>query len=309
MDNSGELFCSIHNHTIFCDGQDDVESMCRAAYEKNLYSIGFSSHAPSEKQLGRELFWNMKEENINNYINEVHAAKERWQGKIKVFLGLEVDYVKGKRSPADNDIKSLNLDFIIGSVHHLCTGFKGQAICSGACAECNKHSDKLIIVDDSMEEFTRGLNDGYGKNAEKLMNSYYDAVLEMIDLGGFDILGHADILKKNTINRNLWPKDNEIKRQREVAEAVSKKDIVIEVNTGGINRKKINEVYPSLTFLRIIQEYNIPVVITADAHNINDINGNYNAAVETLKMADINKHYIFNGKSNNKTDWLIENIK
>ena len=308
MEKSHPLFCSIHNHTTFCDGKDDIESMCRAAYEKKLYSIGFSSHAPSEKQLGREIFWNLKEENISNYINEVRAAKERWNGKINVFLGLEVDYVKGKRSSLDSDITSMNLDYIIGSVHYICPGFKGKAICSGACAECGKHSDELIIIDDSMEEFCKGLNDGYGKDAEKLMNNYYDAILEMIELGGFDILGHVDLLKKNTINRNLWLKDNEIKRQREVAEAVSKKNITIEVNTGGINRKNINEVYPSLTFLRIIKEFNIPVVITSDAHNINDINGNYNTAVETLKMADINKHYIFNGRKNNKTDWLIENI-
>jgi len=308
MEKTAPLFCSIHNHTTFCDGQDDIESMCRAAYEKKMYSIGFSSHAPSEKQLGKELFWNLKEENINNYINEVRAAKERWRGKIKVFLGLEVDYVKGKRSPADSDIASFNLDYVIGSVHHLCPGFKGKAICDEACEECGRHPEEIIIIDDSMEDFNRGLIEGYGNDAEKLMNHYYDAVIEMIYNGGFEILGHVDLLKKNTINRKLWLKDNEIKRQRDVAEAVSKKDLVIEINTGGINRKKINEVYPSLSFLKIIKEYNIPVVITADAHNINDINGNYNTAVEMLKMADITKHYIFNGKKNNKAVWLTQNI-
>ena len=291
--NSGQrLFSSMHTHTIFCDGKDDVETMCRAAYEKNLFAIGFSAHSPVEKQLGIKSGWNLKDEKVNEYVSEILAAKKRWQGKLKVFLGLEADYIKGIRSPLDSDIKALNLDYIIGSVHYLVP-----------------QGTEPFTVDGSIEEFEKGLKEGYGADAQKLMNAYYDAVLEMITSGGFDILGHADLIKKNTHDKNLWPRENELVRMREIARAASDAEIVIEVNTGGINRKKTHDVYPSLSFLRIIKEFNVPVIITSDAHCADDISGNYEIAVQTLNSADIREHVHFNGRINCNSVWQKEKIQ
>jgi histidinol-phosphatase (PHP family) len=101
------LFTSLHTHTVFCDGADDVETMCRAAHAAGLAAIGFSSHAPTEKA-GFKTDWNMKEERLSAYVSEVNAARRRWEGKIAVYLGLEVDYIKGRRSARDDDIVNLN---------------------------------------------------------------------------------------------------------------------------------------------------------------------------------------------------------
>ena len=287
-----QQFSSMHTHTIFCDGSDDVETMCRAAYEKKLYALGFSAHVPVEKQIGQKSEWCMKDENVDKYVSEVRAAKERWQGKLKVFLGLEADYIKGIRSPLDDDIKALNLDYIIGSVHFIVP----------------KNGAAPFTVDGPEEEFEAGIKDGFNGNAEKLMHCYYDAMLEMINEGGFDILGHADIIKKNTQNKNLWPRESELLRQKEVALAAAKNNLVIEVNTGGINRKKTNDVYPSLSFLRIINEFCIPVIITADAHCSEDLDKNYEIAAETLLLADFKEHLIFDGRENEKVVWIKEKL-
>ena len=297
--NTTPLFSSVHTHTIFCDGQDDIETMCRAAYEKKLYAIGFSSHAPVYKQTGIKTDWNMREERIDEYIKEISAAKRRWQGKLAVFLGFEVDYIKGMRSPADNDIKSVNADYIIGSVHYIVPA-------NGA---------EPFTVDGSMEEFEKGLNEGFGGDGEALMNCYYDAESEMIATGGFDILGHADIIKKNCINRSFWSAENEYSRQIEIANAVMRKctcgetsGIAVEVNSGGINRKKINDFYPSLSFLRLLRERDVPVIITADAHCAQDIDGNYNKALQIIIDAGFSEHVLFCGKNNGNTIWKKEKI-
>ena len=117
--NTKPLLSSMHTHTIFDDGKDDIETMCRAAYEKNLSTIGFSAHSPIEKQIGRDTGWNIKEKDVDEYVTQVLAAKERWLGKLNIFLGYEADYIKGIRSPLDSDITKLNLDYIIGSVHDI----------------------------------------------------------------------------------------------------------------------------------------------------------------------------------------------
>ena len=279
-----KTFSSLHTHTIFCDGEDDVETMCRAAYENELSAVGFSSHAPINKTTGIETFWHLKEERINDYINEVNKAKNRWHGKLKVFLGLEVDYIKGLRSPADSDLKALDLDYLIGSVHYIVP----------------PNNCKPFTVDGSMDELESGLNEGFDGDWEMLMNYYYDAVSEMICLGGFDILGHVDLIKKNCNGKNFWSAQSESIRQKEIAAAVSKTNLTVEVNTGGINRGKIDEVYPSLQFLKFFREYNIPFIITADAHKAAHIKGNYDTALKTLSFADINEHTIFFGNENGK---------
>lgn len=289
MNEQKRNFSSMHTHTIFCDGKDDIETMCRAAYENKLYAIGFSAHAPIAKQIGSESEWNLRDDLVEDYVTGVLAAKQRWQGKLKVFLGYEVDYIKDRRSPLDSDIASLNLDYTIGSVHYL------------------YYNNNFFTVDGPKEEFERGFKEGFGGDALKLMSSYYDAVLEMITAGGFDILGHVDLLKKN-LQGSYLPEETETIRQREIAAAAKKAGLVVEVNTGGLNRKKINELYPSLSFLKILREFDIPVIITADAHCAKHISGNYNIAVDTLVCANFKEHVLFKGRINGTAIWQKENL-
>jgi histidinol-phosphatase (PHP family) len=281
MNEQQPMFSSMHTHTIFCDGQDDVETMCRAAYEKKLYAIGFSAHAPITKYTGIESSWNLKEKKVDEYVSQVLAAKSRWRGKLEVFLGFEVDYIKGLRSPLDNDIKEVNPDYVIGSVHYI----------------VHPNGSEPFTVDGPPEEFERGLKNTFNGDAQALMNYYYDAEAEMIAMGGFDILGHADIIKKNNREKKLWPEENEYCRQKEIAYAAGMTDLTVEVNTGGINREKINEVYPSLSFLRLFRERNVPVIITSDAHKAADISGNFDIAIQTIICADFKEHIIFLGKN------------
>jgi histidinol-phosphatase (PHP family) len=139
------------------------------------------------------------------------------------------------------------------------------------------------------------------------MHYYYDAMVEMIKLGGFDILGHADLIKKNCHDKNYWHEEIETCRQREIARACADAKITVEINTGGINRGKISDTYPSLSFLRLFREYNVPVTITADAHNAKDVKGNFDTALQTLAYAGFTEHTIF-FKNNNKILWQKEKI-
>jgi histidinol-phosphatase (PHP family) len=264
--------------------------MCRTAYEKKLCAIGFSAHAPVTKQTGIKSQWHLNDERVNEYVEQVSAAKKRWQRKLNVFLGLELDYIKGLRSAKDDDIRALNLDYIIGSVHYVVPA-------NGA---------EPFTVDGPPEEFEKGLHEGFSGSAEALMHYYYDAVLEMIAVGGFEILGHADIIKKNCYKKSYWPFESEACRQREIARAAAEAGLTVEVNTGGINRGKTCDTYPSASFLRFFCEYGVPVIITSDAHCAEDIDGNFDTAVKTIILANINEHMIFLGKNNEKALWQKE---
>ncbi|MDR0443008.1 MAG: histidinol-phosphatase [Treponema sp.] len=292
MNTSQMNFSSMHTHTLFCDGKDDIETMCRAAFEKKMCAIGFSAHMAFPKHIGLNPDWHIKEDRLEEYAAEVLAAKNRWQGKLDVYLGFEVDYIKGIRSAKDNDIKALNPDFIIGSVHFLVP-------INGA---------EPFTVDGPPEEFEKGLYEGFGGDEEALMHSYYDAMTEMIAVGGFDILGHADIVKVNRNNRKCCNTESESVRQKEIAELAANAVVVAEINTGGINKKRIDETYPSLSFLHFFRKCEIPVIITADAHRAVDIDGHYNVALYTLINAGYSEHTLFNGRIDGKASWRKEKI-
>jgi histidinol-phosphatase (PHP family) len=277
-------FSSLHIHTIFCDGKDDVETMCRTAYEKGLVSIGFSAHAPVGNT-GLKTTWHMKDEKLGEYIDDVNAARLRWEGKLPVYLGLEIDYIKGLRSPLDSDIKGLNLDYAIGSVHYL-----------------SPPNGDRFTVDGPLEEVETGIMDGFGGDGEAMLGAYWNAVMEMITLGGFDILGHLDLVRKNHKQGRWFKVENAdyMRRIEEIVRAVSSAGLVVEVNTGGINRGYITDTYPSLAVLRLLRQYKVPVMISADAHRACDLDGHYPEARQILLDAGYTSHVLFEGKQNGK---------
>ena len=287
----GESLTSLHTHTVFCDGKDDVETMCRAAYAKGLAAIGFSAHCP----VGRtdlESSWHMQDQRLGEYMNEIHAARQRWEGKIAVFAGLEIDYIKGLRSALDSDIQALNLDYTISSVHYLIP----------------PHGEPFT-VDGPMEEVEKGIAEGFSGDGEAMMHAYWDAVLEMVSLRGFDIAGHLDLVKKNNAADRLFSTGTGyMQRVEEVVRAAASGGFVVEVNTGGMNRGSIAETYPSLPILRLLRQHNVPVMISADAHNANDLDGHYQVACQTLLDAGYTSHVIFNGKSGKKPHWREQAI-
>jgi len=274
-----------------------VETMCRAAYDKGLAAIGFSSHAPVGKA-GLTTNWHMKDERLGAYMDEVNAARRRWAGKIAVYLGLELDYIKGLRCALDNDIQSLNPDYLIGSVHYLVPP-RGTVM-----------ADALFTVDGPSAELETGIREGFAGDSEAMMNAYWDAVLEMLALGGFDIVGHLDLVKKNNTANRFFNSESKtyMRRIEEAIRAAASGGFVVEVNTGGMNRGYVNEPYPSPAIMRLMRRHNVPVMISADAHNARDLDGHYQTACQMLLDAGYTSHVIFAGRSGGKPIWREEGL-
>ena len=283
-------FSSIHTHTVFCDGRDDVETMCKTAFLKGLCAIGFSAHGPILKKTGLKTGWHMPDENLDKYIDEVLAARRRWQGKLPVYLGLELDFIKGMRSVLDSDIKTLNLDYIIGSVHYIVP----------------QNGTRPFTVDGPREEFEAGLREGFGGDMEALLNSYWEAMAQMIALGGFDILGHVDLYKNNYLG--FCGTESESRSVAEIAQAAARCGIAVEVNTGGLNRNRIDQTFPSSSLLSLFCRQKVPAIVTSDAHSAGDLDGHYDIALNTMIEAGYTEHSLFQGKENGKAIWRSEKI-
>jgi histidinol-phosphatase (PHP family) len=283
-------YSSLHVHTVFCDGEDEIETYCRAAWEGGFASLGFSAHAPVYARTGISTDWHLGEDRLALYLEAVRNAALRWAGKIPVYLGLEVDYIQGRMGPSDPDYRDMGLDYIIGSVHYVFPPGGGEP----------------FTVDGPWEDFDRDVRSHFNGDGEALMEAYWDALEQMIRAGGFDILGHMDLVKKNN-QREEWfslSGGRFFGRARSLAPLIARSGIVVEVNTGGLNRGKTKDTYPSREILAFLREHHVPVTVTADAHRVSDLGGHYDDARRTLLEMGYTHTMLFEGKGK----WVAERL-
>ncbi|MDR2069471.1 MAG: histidinol-phosphatase [Spirochaetaceae bacterium] len=283
------VYSSLHTHTTFCDGRDDIETFCRSAYERGFASLGFSSHAPIHKKTGLASDWHIPDDRFQEYLDGVLSARLRWAGKLPIYTGLEVDYIQGMIGPADRDFQSLGLDYLIGSVHYVIP----------------PDGSLPFTVDEPLEEFSQKVREHFGGDGEGVMETYWNAMDDMIRAGGFDLLAHPDLVKKNNRGEQFFSRKSKtyLRGLQKTAELAAQSGIVVEVNTGGLIRGWVDETYPGLRFLRLLKEKNIPLTITADAHRAEHLGGYYAEARKTIMEAGYTQVVLFGGRRQGRPVW------
>jgi histidinol-phosphatase (PHP family) len=258
-------FGNFHTHTRYCDGRGEPREFAEAALRRLMPRIGFSGH----NVLPFPTDWTMPEENLAPYLAEVRHLKAGLRDRLEVYLGLEVDYLPGVITPADPGIRALRLDYVVGSVH-----FNDP--------RPGKHE---WTVDGTLSEFQAMQREGFGGNLRALVGRYYRSVAAMAAETAPDIVGHFDIVKKNNRNELLFCEEEPWYRAavRESLEAVACSGRAMEVNTGGVTRGACASFYPSPWILREALELGIPVVVTSDAHRVEDLDAQFPEAVALLK--------------------------
>ncbi len=270
------LLTNYHMHCHYCDGKGSPKDMLVSAKKLGFKSVGFSSHAP----LPFDNDYCMLQENLDSYLQEISAAK--CDADIEVYLGLEIDYIPKYMKPSDEKWQIDSLDYCIGSVHILMPPNEERP---------------MLSVDGSLDDLLILLNDVYGGNAEIMIRAYYQRVAKLCESGGFDILGHYDLVKKH--NKALAFFDEQASWYQDIAistlDAVAKAGVILEVNYGGLLRGATDEVYPSPWLLRAANERNIPVQINADAHAPSHLGVHHMKCRQILQAVGYSQHRVMLG--------------
>ena len=230
---------NLHAHTTFCDGKDTPEELVHEAIRMDMDSLGFSSHAP----LAGQGDWNMAPEDVPRYRAEILSLRERYTGRLEIFLGLEQDYY----SPPPGD----GWDYLIGSVH------------------CVEKDGRLLPVDYLPEDFVRGVRQYYGGDYYAFAEDYYRLVGGVAERTGCQIVGHFDLITKFNEGDRLF--DTSHPRYRNAAldalDRLAERDVIFEINTGAMSRGYRSAPYPSPALLRAMRERDLPLCITSDCHD------------------------------------------
>lgn len=238
------MLVDYHTHTFLSDGEGNHEEFLKQAHEKGLAEIGFSDHfsiVPTN--------WGINEEDIEYMKHTIETLKTQTKYPVKVKFGAEIDYIPGKEKETEKLIDSLPLDYVIGSIHFI----------------------EYWNFDTSPDHY----ND---KDIETLYKKYFKLLNDAINSGMFDIVGHADVIKKF----NHRPAKKPVKLYEKVIQSIAANNMTVELNTSGLN-KPCKEFYPDTTFLEMCYQYEIPVMINSDAHKPGQVGQYFSKASELLK--------------------------
>lgn len=254
-----------HSHTNFCDGTNTPEDYIRKALELEMPTYGFSSHAPVPFF---DCKWAMKMDDLEGYCDEIYRLKKKYEERIEILLGLEVDYIPDKMGPTADFLQTAGLDYAVGSVHFV-DAFSGG---------------KGWEIDGPLDVFKKGLHEIFDGNVEAAVKRYYELTREMMEEDCPEIVGHLDKIKMQNLREPFFTEDEKWYREEvmNTLEVISKTDAVMEVNTRGLYKKRANETYPSKWVLDEALKLDIPVQINSDGHVPDEILGEFETAAELL---------------------------
>lgn len=241
--------------------------MAHHAYQAGYRYLGFSSHAP----LPFDTNWNMRWERISDYAATIRALGSVYAPKgMSILLGLEIDYLENLVHPRDPVYDVIKPDFRLGSVHYIIPE-EGEA----------------FTVDENATDFAHHVKLACHGDHSILWKQYYRNITAMIEKGGFDIIAHFDIVRKNNQNGMYFDEDSPayLDAAFEAIDAAAEQDIVAEINTGGIARGKTLTPYPAMTLLKRMREKKVRITIGDDAHGPSHLGAYQQTAREWAQAA------------------------
>lgn len=253
-----------HSHCSFCDGKAPVEEFVKSAIAAGFTSYGVSSHAP----LPFETRWTIKKELVPAYLEEIALLKRKYQDRIELYAGMEIDYLNDDQNPSTAYFQELPLDYRIGSVHLVYTP-----------------EGKVVDTDTNPENFQKIIKEDFQGDLKRLVLAYFAASMRMVELGGFDFVGHADKISYNIAlcAPSALEQDWYGKKLVEYFTLIADRGIMMEINTKAFAKKGC--FFPGRNHFGLIRELGIPVLVNSDAHLPELVNDSRLYALELLKKA------------------------
>lgn len=162
--NTEPLLYETHSHTPLCKHAVGTPDEYAATAEKRgLKGLTVTCHNPLPA--GHSPHVRMSADEFEEYLELVEGARERWQGRVDVLLGIEADYLAEYTPWLERQLVSAEFHFVLGSVHPQTAEYRQQ-----------------YNRDDPVET----------------QRVYFGKLAEAAETGLFDSISHPDLIKNET---------------------------------------------------------------------------------------------------------------
>lgn len=237
----------LHSHTFHSHAKDSAAAMCAAAMNKGMAIFGLSEHSlrpagytyPSDYQPRLEA-------GFPSYILEVQEQQQVCLGRMKVLLGLEMDYIPGQEAFAQDACNAYPYDYVIGGLH-----FQGHWGFDHSAADWAD-----LSLDRCFEHFAQ----------------YYIDLEKMARCALFQIAAHPDLIKLFRVQAfHQWlEKPDAQPLVRAALTAMKETGMAMELSSAGL-RKGLGEPYPGPVLMRIAAELDLPIAFGSDTHAVEHV--------------------------------------
>ena len=256
-----------HIHTPYCPHgtKDSLKQYVERAITLGFHEMTFTEHAPLPKgfiDTTPTQDSSIQMENLPFYLKEIQSIKKEYEEKIKINVGLEIDYIEGFELEIKEFLAEWGhfLDDSILSVHFL----------------KNPLSNHFDCVDYSPELFGK-IVEQHGE-ISKVYECYYQTLLQSIhaDLGPAKPkrIGHMTLIHKF---QQLFPVHRNFQADiLNILDAVKKDGYELDYNGAGVNKPYCKEPYPPKWIVEEAMKRDIPLVYGSDAHQAKDLGQGWN---------------------------------
>ena len=244
-----------HTHTkLSFDGECLPEEMVLRAIQLGVKHYAITDHIEINQFYDKE--YNFPE-TLSAALEQLPALKEKYSEEITLASGIELGQPVHNKELAEKVVSSPQLDFIIGSCHMI-----------------------------------RGYDDFYfldykEKDPVKLLDTYFEELLEMAEWGKFDVLGHLTYPLRYICGDSGIFVDMERYEHiiDEIFRTLIKKGCGIEINTSGL-RQKIGVTLPELRYVKRYYDLGGRIItVGSDAHRTEDLGKGTETGIEIARSA------------------------
>lgn len=259
---SYSITADFHIHTDSSpDSEAPADTMCRAAVDKGLTALAITDHVEMV-----DFFDDGYDRLSTRSCEKAVEARERFRGKLRVAVGVELGEPIYDLEQTRRLLVTRSYDFILGSMHSLGDGLD------------------FYFYD-------------YGKtDIAALLDAYFQAVLELVQWGGFHSLAHLTYPLRY-IPAERRPED--LSPWRDIIDQIFRrmadKGLALEINTSGL-RGPIGVTSPDLPLIRRFRELGgEKVTLGSDAHRPEDVAAGLETAARLAAEAGFRDYCLFFG--------------
>jgi histidinol-phosphatase (PHP family) len=253
------MFEDYHVHLDKVDWSvDTIKEMCKIAKSRGVDRLGLVVHTRALegfKPLYHDIIADGKshskfkfDRSMDQYMDTLVKAKAEG---CPVDIGLEVCYSPEGESFLKKKLKEYPLDFVIGSIH-LIEGMHYKTA-------LEKYNDTNIV----------------GK-------LYYNLVLDAIESGLFDIIGHIEVVRRE----GILGLDHFPDILKNIADSMNENDCALEINTKWLVKR--DYIVPDCDTLKYMESKGIKLVFGSDAHHMDRIGFEKDTAFRAIQNAGYN---------------------
>lgn len=190
------MYANYHTHTYRCNHATGTpQEYAEQAIKNGLKILGFSDHNPCPFTNGHKSDFRMDNEETKDYINDILELKEKYKGKLDIYIGYEMEYYPKEFKTTLEFLTQYPCDYLLLGQHFLRNEYDGCYV-AGDCTDTD-------------------------------LTDYVNQVIEGLQTGVFSYLTHPDVIY---YRRNPEFYEKEMKR---LCNAAKQMDIPLEFNLLG----------------------------------------------------------------------------